>query len=126
MARVLVVDDEPAIRALIRSTLERAGHTVLEAADGPAALASAQTHLPDLVLLDVALPGLSGLEVCRRLKAEPRTAGTEILLLTGLPQAGASIPAGAEGCIAKPFTPDGIVRRVEQALLRRKEPAGRP
>lgn len=125
MARVLVVDDEPAIRALIRSTLERAGHTILEAEDGPTALGAARTQLPDLVLLDLALPGLSGLEVCRRLKAEPGTAKTAVLLLTGLPQPEGP-PEGAAGCIAKPFTPDGIVRQVEQALRRRKEPAARP
>jgi len=126
MARVLVVDDEPAIRSLIRNTLERAGHTVLEAADGPAALAAARSEVPDLVLLDVALPGLSGLEVCRRLKAARETAGAAVLLLTGLPQAEACIPTGAAGCIAKPFTPDALVRQAEQALLRQKEPARRP
>jgi len=125
MARVLVVDDEPAIRSLIRSTLERAGHTVLEAPDGPNALAAARMGHPDLVLLDVALPGLSGLDVCRRLKAGPGTAGATVLLLTGLAPAGASASEGAEGWIAKPFTPDGIARQVEQALRRRGKPAAR-
>lgn len=125
MARVLVVDDEPAIRALIRSTLEPTGHAVLEAADGPSGLEAALSQLPDLVLLDIALPGLSGLEVCRRLKADPATTQTKVLFLTGLPQPEAPPPFGADGCIAKPFTPDDIVRQIEQVLLRGRQPASR-
>ena len=119
MARVLVVDDEPAIRSLIRSTLERAGHTAFEAGDGLEGLEAAQHLLPDLILLDVALPRLNGLEVCKRLRADRRTAGALVLLLTGLPVAG----AGADGCISKPFTPSGIGRQIEQALRLRREAA---
>ena len=120
MATILVVDDEPAIRALIRAALAK--HTVLEAADGLAALEVARARLPQLVLLDVALPALSGLEVCRRLKADPATARTTILLLTGLAQSNGA--AGADGCIAKPFSPAAVVQQVEQALQRQAAPAG--
>ena len=125
MARVLVVDDEPAIRSLIRTTLERAGHTVFEAGDGPSGLQAAQGHLPDLVLLDVALPGLSGLDVCRRLRAASNTARAVVLLLTGLPETAGQPSAGADGWIQKPFAPDGITRQVEQALRLRREAAAR-
>jgi DNA-binding response OmpR family regulator len=126
MARVLVVDDEPAIRSLIRTTLEREGHSVLEATDGPSGLEAARRFRPDLILLDIALPRLSGLEVCRRLKASPNTAGAAVLLLSGLPQVGDELSAGADGCLPKPFTPDAIVLQVEQALSRRQEAAARP
>ncbi len=119
MPTVLVVDDEPAIRALIRAAL--AQHTVLEATDGKAALEMARARRPDVVLLDVALPGLSGLDVCRRLKADPVTAGAAVLLLTGLPQPADRMAreGGADGCIAKPFSPNGIVQEIEQALRKR-------
>jgi two-component system phosphate regulon response regulator PhoB len=126
MARVLVVDDEPAIRSLIRTTLERARHTVFEAADGRDALEAANRLRPDLVLLDVVLPGLSGLQVCRSIKAGPGTARMSVVLLTGLPGAGDGASEGADGCLAKPFTPEAIVRTVEGALLRLQETLAYP
>ena len=120
MLAILVVDDEPTIRALLRAALEQAGYRVLEAADGAGALRQARSH-PDLVLLDVALPDINGLEVCRRLKADPSTAGTPVLLLTGLAQPSdqrAARDAGAVGCIEKPFSPADLVSRIADALRR--------
>ncbi len=121
MATILVVDDEPSIRTLVRATLERAGYHVIEAADGTHALQKAQSQRPDLILLDIALPQLSGLEVCRRLRARPDTAAPPVLLLTGLlqgPELQAGYSAGAQGCIAKPFAPSALVQKVGDALRR--------
>lgn len=121
MPAVLVVDDEPAIRALIRATLERAGYGVLEAADGAQALRLAAGQRPALVLLDMALPRVSGLETCRQLKANAATAHAPVLFLTGLAQpaeAQAAREAGAVGCISKPFQPERLVSAVAEALRR--------
>lgn len=120
MPAILVVDDQPTIRALLRAALEQVGYRVLEAADGAGALRQARSH-PDLVLLDIALPDISGLEVCRRLKADPDTAGTPVLLLTGLAQPSdqRSIRAvGAAGCIEKPFSPADLLSHIAGALRR--------
>jgi DNA-binding response OmpR family regulator len=112
MATILVVDDEPAIRALVRAAL--AEHDVIEAADGPSGIEAASTGEPDLILLDIALPGMSGLEVCRRLRASPATSRVPVLVLTGLDT---PTPApGTDGWIAKPFSPQGIVERVDDTL----------
>ena len=118
MPAILVVDDQPTIRALLRAALEREGYRVLEAVDGAGALRQARSH-PDLVLLDIALPDISGLEVCRRLKADPSTASTPVLLLTGLAQPSdqRSIRAvGAAGCIEKPFSPADLVSQIRSVL----------
>lgn len=116
MHTILVVDDEPAIRALVRATLESAGYGVTEAADGVSALSVAQRERPDLVLLDIALPRVNGREVCRRLKAEPATAGIQVLFMTGLPQH--TSESGAIGIITKPFAPAALVASVGRALRR--------
>lgn len=122
MPKILVVDDEATIRLLIRASLEGAGHCLLEAADGASALQMARSRRPDLILLDIALPRLSGLEVCRRLKADPATAATPILVLTGFAQQAerqAAEEVGAQAFIAKPFSPAALLAQVDDALLRR-------
>jgi DNA-binding response OmpR family regulator len=119
MATILVVDDEPSLRRLLRTALEQAGHEVLEAADGPQALLLARSGQPALILLDVALPGLSGLEVCRRLRAEPSTSRTPVLLISGVlaPNEAAKLTeAGASGWLTKPFTPAPLLERVGALL----------
>ncbi len=119
MPTVLVVDDEPTIRVLVRASLQETGCRILEAVDGRSALDLARDGHPDLMLLDIALPRLSGLEVCRQLKADPATASMPILLLTGLVQPAerqAAKEAGAEGFIPKPFSPAALVAQVEDAL----------
>jgi two-component system phosphate regulon response regulator PhoB len=115
MPTILVVDDEPAIRALIRASLAGPGWHTIEAADGESALDLAREAAPDLVLLDVALPRLSGLEVCRRLRSDPATARTPVLLLTGAAQPEAA-QVGAQGCIGKPFSPQALLAQIRQAL----------
>ncbi|MGY1744100.1 response regulator transcription factor [Blastococcus sp. SYSU D00695] len=116
--RVLVADDEEDIRGLVRLAVRRAGCTVVaEAADGRAALDAARTHLPDLAVLDVTMPGATGLEVCTALRADAATAAVPVLLLS----AGASaddvargLAAGADSYLAKPFTVAGLVARVRE------------
>ncbi|MDZ4277659.1 MAG: response regulator [Dehalococcoidia bacterium] len=118
MPTILVADDEPTIRALVRAALGGKGYRVLEAENGPDALQAARSQSPDLILLDIALPGLSGLDVLRRLQEAPATAGTPVLLLTGLVRREPSWPV-ANGLISKPFSPDELARQVAQALERK-------
>ena len=121
MLKVLVVDDEPTIRLLIRAALERTAYELVEAVDGISALEVARRQRPDLILLDIALPQMSGLEVCRRLKADPATARTPVLLLTGFVQPAqrqAGERAGAEGFIAKPFSPAALLAQIHESLQR--------
>jgi DNA-binding response OmpR family regulator len=120
--RVLVVDDEPPIRAIVRGFLERDGMTVAEAADGPAAVEQARAFVPDVIVLDIMLPGFDGLEVLLRIRAfaDPLviflTARTEELdRIIGL-------KVGGDDYLAKPFSPGELVARV-QALVRRRRPA---
>jgi two-component system, OmpR family, alkaline phosphatase synthesis response regulator PhoP len=126
-ARVLVVDDDEQIRALLRLYLERDGHRVLEAETGPQALQLARSQPTDLVLLDVMLPDLDGLEVCRRLREE---FDTPIVLLTA--RSGDSdkvlgLDLGADDYVVKPFSPRELMARVRAQLRRRRAPdAGAP
>ena len=118
---VLVVDDEPSIRALIAAALRGRGYRVLQASDGIQAIGLVGSHRPNLVLLDVALPLLSGHEVCRRLRRDPATARTPVLLLSGIAgraEAEFARSLGAQGVIGKPFAPAELLQRVAQALPR--------
>lgn len=122
---ILIVDDEPAIRVLIDAALDGAGFHVLEAEDGYGALETAIKERPNLVLLDIGLPGLNGLEVCRRLRDDARTADTPVLFLTGLGREAereAAATVGAQGVITKPFNPITLVEQIS-SMLRRTAPA---
>jgi DNA-binding response OmpR family regulator len=119
---VLVVDDDASIRQLLRLYLERDGHRVVEAADGNVALELATATQFDLILLDVMLPGVDGLEVCRRLR---ESTDTPIVLLTA--RSGDSdkvigLDIGADDYVVKPFSPRELMARV-RAQLRRHRPA---
>lgn len=109
MKKILIVDDHADIRRLIRMTLEFESHDIYEAEDGATALRLAQTLKPDLVLLDVMMPGyLNGLDVCRRLKSDPLLLGPAVILLTARGQARdceAGRLAGADAYLVKPFSP---------------------
>lgn len=116
---ILAVDDEPSIRRLLRISLEMQGYRVLEAADGVTALRLARQERPDLAIIDVALPRLSGLDVCRLLHEDPLTNRTAVLLLSGLlpPLESESLTrAGARAWLAKPFTPTDLLERVQSIL----------
>src|SRR5712692_332514 len=117
--RILVVDDQEPNRLLLRDLLEAQGHVVTEAADGPEALERVREHPPDVVLLDVNMPGLDGFEVCRRLKADPRTAAIPVLLVTALAhreQRLEGIAAGANDYLTKPIDTADLVLRVRNAI----------
>jgi DNA-binding response OmpR family regulator len=119
MPTILVVDDEPPILELVRFTLEDEQIRVLEAGDGLKALEAAQTARPDLILLDVQMPHLDGLEVCRRLRADPSLAGTRIVMLTAAGQdadRARGLAAGADEYLTKPFSPLALFTLVRSLL----------
>ena len=119
MTTVMIVDDEPNIVALVRITLEDSRVRVLEASDGVTALDQAIVARPNLILLDVDLPDVSGLDVCRRLKREERLADTKIVMLTAAAQkddVARGLAAGADLYLTKPFSPLRLLALVEQLL----------
>ena len=123
-ATVLVVEDEPAIQELIAYNLKQAGHQTLRADSAEQALRLVQDALPDLVLLDWMLPGLSGIELARRLRADKRTKGVPIIMLTARADEQdklTGLDTGADDYITKPFSPRELAARVK-AVLRRRAP----
>lgn len=124
-ATVLVVDDEERLRELLRGYLTQAGFTVLLAADGPQALELARSHRPDLVVLDLMLPGIDGLEVCRRLRA---FSDAYVLMLTAKAEEidrVIGLEVGADDYVIKPFSPRELVARVRAMLRRPRGEGGR-
>ena len=122
MARILVVDDEPRITRLVRDYLENAGFAVTAAHDGAEALMRARTERPDLVVLDLGLPGLDGLDVTRSLR---RDSGVPIIMLTARDDEAdriVGLELGADDYVTKPFSPRELVARV-RAVLRRRDAA---
>jgi len=121
MSTILLVEDDPDIRYLVAYKLTKSGFDVIEAADGLAGLREAEQHPPDLIILDVRMPQMSGIEACRELRGRPRTATVPIIMLTGrtcpedIEQAYA---AGASDYVAKPFSPRELQQRVESALAK--------
>jgi len=121
---ILVVDDEENILELVQYNLKREGYGVLRAGTGEGGLAIAESMLPDLVVLDLMLPGLDGLEVCKRLKGSRRTEHIPIIMLTAKGEETdivTGLELGADDYITKPFSPKELVARI-RAVLRRKEP----
>lgn len=122
---ILVVDDDPHIRELLLFALERNGLRAEEAADGEAALTAIARSPPDLLVLDINMPRLDGLEVCRRLRADPRFAGLPILFLSSRADEVdriVGIELGGDDYVVKPFSPREVVARVG-AILKRAKPA---
>ena len=118
---VLVVDDEQDILDLVRFRLEHDGYRVLTASDGQTGLTLAQQEHPDLCILDVMMPKLSGLEVLARLRADPATAATRVILLTARGQdadVDRGFELGAQDYVTKPFSPKELGRRVHAQLSR--------
>jgi DNA-binding response OmpR family regulator len=116
--RVLVVDDEKLVRVPIKDSLNYAGYDVLEAANGKSGLAQAGELVPDLIILDVMLPDINGVEVCVSLKANPRTKDIPVLMLTVLTEPVKGLKSGADDYLSKPYRTEELLARVE-ALLRR-------
>jgi DNA-binding response OmpR family regulator len=121
MSRVLVVEDDKDIADLIAHYLQKAGHSVDAAASGTAALQRVKASAPDLILLDLMLPGLDGLLVCQALRGDPATAAIPIIMLTARGEESeriAGLELGADDYVTKPFSPRELTARVA-ALLRR-------
>ena len=121
MTRVLIADDDDDIRELVAFKLAQKGYQVTSAADGPAALAAVEAEPPDLAVLDVTMPGMSGLDVCRQLRANPDTADIAIILLTARAQEAdvqAGFGSGADDYVVKPFSPRELLSRIEALLAR--------
>lgn len=119
--RVLVVDDEPEIRLLVKKTFQGHGYHVETAVDGADALEKAWAHVPDLILLDAMLPRLHGFEACRRLKADPRTRNVPVIMMTAIYRGwrfaqDVRESYGAEDYVEKPFRLDDLLRRAEEAI----------
>jgi DNA-binding response OmpR family regulator len=121
MNRVLVVDDDADIRELVTFKLEQAGYMVQAAADGQLGLDAALAKPPDLILLDLMMPKLSGIEVCRLLREHAATADTPVILFTAKAQEAdvqRGFSAGADDYIVKPFSPRELIARVQAVLAR--------
>jgi two-component system alkaline phosphatase synthesis response regulator PhoP len=125
MTTVLIVDDEPNLVDLVQSYLEREGFTVASASDGPSAVETARRLQPDVVVLDLMLPGFDGLEVCRRLR---QFSDAYVLMLTARTEEVdrvVGLEVGADDYLGKPFSPRELVARVK-AMLRRPRGASAP
>ena len=123
--RVLLADDDATVSDVVRRYLELAGMAVEVVGDGVAALSRARAHPPDLVVLDLMLPGLSGLEVCRRLR---ETSSVPIVMLTALGEESdrvLGLELGADDYVTKPFSPRELTLRVRSVLRRSREPVRR-
>ncbi len=125
-ARVLVVDDDPPLRRMLERTLSAEGFEVTVAHDGPAALLAAERTAPDVIVLDVALPAIDGLSVCRRLRG--KGLATPILMLTArdaVPDRVAGLQAGADDYLIKPFAVQELIARLDALRRRGGDPGAR-
>jgi two-component system phosphate regulon response regulator PhoB len=123
MTAILIADDDEDIRELVMFKLEAAGFEVTAVDNGLSALAEARDRPLDLIVLDVMMPGLSGIDVCRALRAEQATMNLPVILLTARAQEGdvqVGFGAGADDYVVKPFSPRELVSRVEAVLARAK------
>jgi putative two-component system response regulator len=121
--KILIVDDESGARAALEFLLRREGFEVRDAADGPSAIQECATFRPDLILLDIMMPGMNGFEVCRHIKATPETRLTPVVLITGLTATEdriAGINAGADDFLSKPIDLNELLART-RSLLRLKQ-----
>src|SRR5437773_4990080 len=122
-SKILIVEDEASLVEVLSYNLQREGYEVAVAKEGREGLRKAQMQLPDLLLLDLMLPGLSGLDICRELRASPRTAGITILMLTAKSEETDQVVGfslGADDYVTKPFSVKVLVQRIK-ALQRRHE-----
>jgi DNA-binding response OmpR family regulator len=120
-ANILVIDDSAFVSAVVTRLLGRAGYEVRIAESGQAGLDAVRQSPPDLILLDITLPGIDGLTVCQRIKGDPATAMIPIMLLSGIddPAAGArGAAAGADDMLGKPFDPQVLLERVRALWVR--------
>ena len=119
---ILVVEDEADLRELLRFHLAKEGYLPVAVSDGEEAVRSARSSPPDLVLLDLMLPGMDGLQVCKLLKADPRTAHVPVIMVTAKGEETdivTGLEVGADDYIAKPFSPKVVIARIRSALRRK-------
>ena len=117
--KLLVVDDDPVLRKIARTMMEAAGFLVQDAVDGPNGLAQAETFQPDVIVLDLMMPGMDGYEVCRRMKASSATKAIPVVFLTTSPDNSLNrlaYEAGALACVTKPFRRESLVAAIEVVL----------
>lgn len=117
--KVLIVDDENNVRRLVAATLSGGDYEVLQAKDGVEALETIRRERPTVVLLDIQMPGLDGIEVCRQVKADPKLRDTVVVMLTAQAQADArrrATSAGADTFLTKPFSPLQVLEIVERRV----------
>src|SRR3954471_10806787 len=117
--KILIADDLDLSRQMISDIVATMGHDVVVAEDGPSALLAARVHTPDLVILDVEMPGLTGFEVCRLLRAEEATSRIPIIMLTALQEAEDRVyglDIGADDYLTKPFNTRELIARIEKRL----------
>lgn len=125
VARILLVDDEPEIRIITRRMLEKAGHSVIEAGDGVECLEKLKAEKPDLILLDVMMPGEDGWEICRKIKGEEKTKDIPVVMFTvrtSKENMKHSMKRGAEAHINKPFDMKELLDTVERLLGKAASP----
>ncbi|MBL8890448.1 MAG: winged helix-turn-helix domain-containing protein [Planctomycetaceae bacterium] len=121
--KILVVEDDRSLADIVRYNLQQAGYEVFWAFDGPDGLTQAQLHSPDLIVLDLMLPGIDGLEVCRRLRSSPQTKDVLILMLTAKGEEADHLIGFSVGCddyVVKPYSVKILLERIK-ALIRRRE-----
>jgi two-component system, OmpR family, alkaline phosphatase synthesis response regulator PhoP len=129
--KVLIIEDDPATSRLVDYSLRHHGYQVLTATNGLEGVRKAKTEAPDLVILDVMLPGIDGYEICHRLRADPATAGLLILMFSAKAQEidrETGIKVGADDYLTKPAAPAEIVARVERLLAKKntRQRSGQP
>ena len=120
-AKILYIEDDPTNRLLVRKLLGVEGYRVFEAGDGPAGIETAERERPDLILLDMGLPGMDGYEIAGRLKQSPELRGIPVIALTASAMAGdeeKTLAAGCDGYISKPIDLDTFPDRIRAALVR--------
>ncbi|MFI5283417.1 MAG: response regulator [Candidatus Dormibacterales bacterium] len=116
---VIIADDEPSLRILVHATIGTDDYNVVEACNGDEAWSLIQEHRPPLVILDVGMPGRTGLEILRAIKSDANLTGTRVILLTASAQESdirAALVAGADAYLTKPFSPRDLLSRLDEAL----------
>jgi len=119
MARILVADDDVDVRTLVVLKLKSSGHEVLSVENGAEAVESCRANRPDLVVLDLMMPGMSGLQACEAIRSDPSLSSTPVILLTARAQEAdvdAGMKSGADEYLTKPFSPRELATRVEALL----------
>jgi DNA-binding response OmpR family regulator len=119
MKKILVADDDPNVRFLISELLSRGHYDVIQAVDGPQAMDMARSGTPDLVVLDVMMPGIDGFEVCRRIKGDPALRAIKVIMVTAKTQGKdvqAGLSAGADHYITKPFKVTELSAKIKELI----------